>query len=122
MDKGTQNWHWVAYERAIESLRRDADDGERDAVEQLLLADDVGIAVEAFFPEPVTDLRLGFGLGGLEREGAAVRTSGSESFIWSPSRSATLVKKNGPGFARCNFRRASAPSGSVFSMGAEVSR
>jgi hypothetical protein len=55
MDKGTQNWHWVAYERAIESLRRDAHDGERDAVEQLLLADDVGIAVEAFFPEPVTD-------------------------------------------------------------------
>src|SRR5437763_11890970 len=52
---GNPEFHRPAYERPIESLWRDSDDGVRDIVQALCLADDVAVAFEAIAPKLITD-------------------------------------------------------------------
>ena len=51
--------HRPAYEGSVKSFRRDADDGVRNVIEPLRLADDLWIAFEAVAPKLIADDRDG---------------------------------------------------------------
>src|SRR5438270_5823390 len=53
--RGNPEFHRSADERPIESLWRDSDDGVRDIVQALRLADDLAVTFEAIAPKLITD-------------------------------------------------------------------